>query len=467
MLTADLVPVRRRGDQLHLPRLDAARRRRLEPLCGLAHALLDSLRDQPRGAVEAALQSIDIEPTDLMLWRGICKLALDAATFEDAFAADLGGRAAGQSAAPAPGGGRDDLAESDAGDEALVDAVALRAALFSRATAARRQAGVAVSFDRDAIVHEVAAALGLTPAGLEARLFCDLPETHVLRAQSDRDAEALLQRYDLGCQQAVLLRALRVEVDVHTRDGAALRALFHWLKFRRLLWRCERLPRPTAPEGAPPRDGPPAVRLQIDGPAALYAQSTRYGVQLAQLVPALRRFERWQLRAEVRWGRERQALRYQLEGGAMATRDRSGAGGAGDAAAPFAAVTTPAVADEVRRLCDDIERLDGGWTARPSAEVEDVPGLGVFVADLELRHDDGGRVWVEIMGFWSRDAVFQRADLLRRGLTVPVLLLASERLRVDERAVDADNASMLLYKGVISARRVIAAAALLAGAAAK
>ena len=459
MLTADLVPVRRRGDQLHLPRLDAARRRRLEPLSGLVHALLESLRDQPRGAVEAALQSIDIEPTDLLLWRGLCKLALDAATFEDAFATD--------------DGGGDDAAEVAGGDETRVDAVALRAALFSRAAVARRTAGGRVGFDRDAIVEEVATDLGLTAPGLEARLFCDLPETHLLRAQADHDAEALLLRYDLGCQQAVLLRALRVEVDVHTRDGAALRSLFHWLKFRRLLWRCERLPRPASTNGAPVRAAPPAVRLQIDGPAAIYAQSTRYGVQLAQLLPALQRFERWQLRADLRWGRQQpQALRYTLEGGSAATRSRSrgdaGGGAAGDAATAGASPgTPPAVADEVQRLCDDIERLDAGWTARPSAEIEEVPGLGVFVADLELQRGDGGRVWVEIMGFWSRDAVFQRAELLRRGLAVPVLLLASERLRVDERVVDSDNAALLLYKGVISAKRVIAAAAaLLAGQAA-
>ena len=342
-------------------------------------------------------------PNELRLWRGVCKLALDGATFE--------------------------AAEGE-------DPVALRAALFAVSAATRRAASAQRPWQREAVIDAVAGELGLSRDALERRLFADLPGTHALIATAGWDAATLAQRWELSCHQSLLLRATRLRAELQTRDGGYLRGLFARLKFHRLLWRCERL-------------GDDRLVLELDGPLALFSQSTRYGMELAIMLPVICQAERWTIEADVRWGKARKPLRFVAEG----RRDRFGL--------PAAA---PALPDELQRLCDDLQRSTSGWAATPAPAVHDVPGLGVFVADLVLDGPNGERVLFELLGFWSRDAVFRRAELLRQGLGCAVVLAGSERLRVDRSVVDSPGAELLLYKGVLSAKRVLEAAARAAAA---
>lgn len=398
MLTAELIPARRRGDQLLLPKLDRRKRECLVSLAEEITALLESSVGQSRDAIDELIAEVEVAPAELRAWRGVCKLALDAASFE------------------APEG---------------EDPVALRAALFAVSAATRRAASPGRPWQREAVVDAVAAELGLDRAALERRLFADLPGTHALVTTSGWSAVTLAQRWELACHQSVLLRATRLRAELQSRDGAWLRTLFLRLKFHRLLWRCERL-------------ADDRVALELDGPLALFSQSTRYGMELAVVLPMLCQAERWSLQADVRWGRERKPLSFVAEG----RRDHFG--GAGDA---------PALPDELQRLIDDLADGRSGWTATPALAVHDVPGIGVFVADLVLQGPKGERVLFELLGFWSRDAVFRRAELLRAGLGSAVVLAGSERLRVDRSVVDAPGAELLLYKGILMARRVVEAAA--------
>ena len=88
---------------------------------------------------------------------------------------------------------------------------------------------------------------------------------------------------------------LRVVVEVGGASIGAYRQLFARLKFRRLLYRLHGL-----------ADG--GYRIEIDGPMSLFRGVTKYGLQLALMLPALRECGRWTLRAEVLWGKEREAL---------------------------------------------------------------------------------------------------------------------------------------------------------------
>ncbi len=403
MLTADLIPARRRGETLLLPKLDRRKRERLLALAEEVTALLDASVGQTRDVIDELLADVEVAPNELRLWRGVCKLAIDAATFE--------------------------AAEGE-------DPVALRAALFAVSAATRRAASPQRPWQREAVVDAVAAELGIHRAALEQRLFADLPGTHALIATSGWDGARLAQRWELACHQSLLLRATRLRAELQTRDGGYLRTLFGRLKFHRLLWRCERL-------------GDDRVALELDGPLSLFSQSTRYGMELAIVLPMICQAERWSITADVRWGKERKPLAFVAEG----RRDRFGA-----------PADAPALPDELQRLIDDLARADTGWSAAPAPAVHDVPGLGVFVADLVLTGPASERVLFELLGFWSRDAVFRRAELLRRGLGCAVVLAGSERLRVDRSVVDAAGAELVLYKGVLSARRVLEAAARAAAA---
>src|SRR5581483_3023829 len=143
-----------------------------------------------------------------------------------------------------------------------------------------------------ALASQLALERGLPVEALERGLYADLRGAQLLRAVRAVDPHALVEGFDLAQAQAVLLRAVRVVCDVRCASAGAYRALFHRLKFLRLLYAIERY-----------ADG--GYRLTIDGPYSLFESATKYGLQLAMALPVLAACDAFALEAEVRWGRER------------------------------------------------------------------------------------------------------------------------------------------------------------------
>jgi predicted nuclease of restriction endonuclease-like RecB superfamily len=308
----------------------------------------------------------------------------------------------------------------------------LRAELFARAAAERRERG---RVDRQALVAAYAAERALSPDGLERALYADLKGSHTLVAV-EATPGALAAAFVEGQPQAVLLRAERVVARVRCRSPGALRALFRTLKFHRLLF--------TAL-----RDGEAHV-ISIDGPMSLFESGTKYGPRLAMALPALEAAGDLELEAIVRWGKERTRLVFRYD---RRTPDAERA-------------SDPPLPDEVEALRAGLAAGDHGFDVKRSDALLALPGIGTCVPDLELRDAHGRIVYVEVLGFWSRDAVFRRIELAERGLDARIVFCASARLRVSEEALPEDlPASLYVYKGTLSARTVAArATALLARA---
>ena len=155
----------------------------------------------------------------------------------------------------------------------------------------------------------VAAERGLAVDAVERGLYADLRDAHVITQLAPITAAQLVAAYELAQPQAVLLRATRIVVEVHSAIPGAYRTLFRKLKFLRLLCAIA----PTAKGG---------YRIEIDGPFALFESSTRYGLALALALPAIRELDRWSLVADLRWGTARTPLRCHLDGRGPARADR-------------------------------------------------------------------------------------------------------------------------------------------------
>jgi uncharacterized protein len=391
MLTADLVDARKKDGELLLRPLDAAAR---EEAHAIAAAYLDLARahvGKRREEVEEAWAAY--EPHRPKLAAGLRKLVSDACTFEA---------------------------------EARVDPAVVRRDTFTRASAARRSG----TFDRDVVLAESAAALGLDVDAMDRALFADLRDEHLLVAAPTENAATLVEAWELGQAQAVLLTAVRIACEVPRASPGLVRAFFGKLKFHRLLFHAERVG-----EG---------FRLVVDGPYSMFDSVTKYGLQFACILPALRSLERWTLVADIRWGKARERLIFRMQG-----PDRAKA----------LADDEVHLSDDARELATAIDALGKGWRAEPANVVLEVPGEGVCVPDLVLLHRKR-RVYVEILGFWSRDAVFKRVELAARGLGAPVIFAVSSRLRVSAEVLDdALPASLYVYKGKMSPRAVVAHAA--------
>lgn len=395
MLTTDLVRVRRRGGRIETPPLRAAEKQRL---LGVAECYVDAARagvGDTRAAFEAACDDVPHHPTDYRLVRGLRKLVEDRCSFE---------------------------ARGD------VDPIALRRSVFGRAAAARRVLGDAESFDAESIIAAAAAELELRGGDVRDGLFADLKENHVLTGFDAIGGSALVAAYETAQKQAVLLRAVRVVVTLQRPEPRGLRLFFRRLKFHRLLYVATRLP-----------DG--ACRIEIDGPFSLFRSVTTYGLQLALLLPILDACgPGWELDADVLWGPQRRPATYRLEGSPAANPVHEDAG----------------LPDEVARLRDRFRKLETPWTVEIARTLLDLPGVGLCVPDLVFIHRGAGRrVYFEALGYWSREAVWRRVDLVQAGLRQPIVFAVSSRLRVSEEVLDGDLPGRLyVYKGAMSARAV-------------
>jgi predicted nuclease of restriction endonuclease-like RecB superfamily len=146
-------------------------------------------------------------------------------------------------------------------------------------------------------LDELAREHKLDARAVEAALYADLKGAHVLASAPKTSPERLLEHYERAGVQAVLLRAAHVSAIVTCSSAAACRELFRALKFRRLLHRIERL-----------EDG--RYRIEIDGPFSLFESVTKYGLQLALVLPALEACDKLELSAKLRWGKLREPLEF-------------------------------------------------------------------------------------------------------------------------------------------------------------
>ncbi len=394
MLTAEHVRVRKKNGELVIRPLDG---RDAERALELAAAHLDVAREfvgRTRDELEEAWSAVPVAVRDRKLADGLRKLIEDASEFS--------------------------------ADES-VDPIALRGDLFLAASAARGALAPEERFARGPLVQAAAARHGISPDALERALYADLRGEQLLLAALPARPETLVEHYDRGQVQAVLLRAVRLTVDVACATPAAYRALFRELKFRRLIHRIERLT-----EG---------YRIEIDGPYSLFESVTKYGLQLALVLPALEACDALSLRAEIRWGKQREALSFHHRS-TRSNRTEQGA-------------SAPRLREDIAALADAFRNLAGPWSVSESDVVLDLPGIGVCIPDLVFERRKKPRVYFEALGFWNRDAVWKRVELVERGLPSPILFAASSRLRVSESILDdAEAAALYVYKGVMSARAV-------------
>jgi hypothetical protein len=404
MLTLDLVRAYRRGDELKLRSLDNDTRERARNLAAQYISAAKASVGKTRRELDQIMAAVPAHARDRKLAAGLRKLVTDRCELEI---------------------------------ESERDPAELRREVFQHASKKRQDLKPGESFDRDAVLAEVAAQRDMDPRELEGLLYVDLRGAHRLCRFASLDPEALVDLYADGQAQAVLLRATRVHARVFSATPAVYRTLFRKLKFLRLLHVIE-------PIAATADDEQSGYEIVIDGPYSLFRSVTQYGLQLALVLPALRACDRWSLEAEVLWGKERQPLTFTLasQRGTIATADE------------------PHLPGEIADLRDRFEERFAAekskWRARASNDILDLPGVGLCVPDLEFIHDETGEcVYFEALGYWSRQAVWRRVELLEQGLPHRIVFAVSSRLRVSEAALDNDlPGALYVYKGVMSPRAV-------------
>jgi predicted nuclease of restriction endonuclease-like RecB superfamily len=385
MLPSDLLFSHKRGAQIY-PRF-------LRPeQCVWAERVLATIREhqhRTRGELQAALRALEGDSPDYRIVRGFAHLALNAAEFT--------------------------LATGELEPETL------RREVF---TLAAERGGYGETQARE-VLEAIAPRYQLEAETLREALYADLPENHLLTALPDFAPEQLVDRYNLAQAQGLLYSALCLRLTAHRNVPGEYRRLFQHLKFHGLMY---------AVEGNLD-DG---YQIYVDGPASLFKQTRKYGLQMAIFLPALLRVSRWEMEAVLR--RDDRDISYRV-----------------DSQSPLKPLTAaPPAYDSLleEHFARRWEKLDTPWILEREVEIVDLKGT-VFVPDFALRHPDGRVAHVEIMGFWHPDYLRRKLDKLRRAAMPDLIVAVSERLNVGADDFRDVPGPVLFFKGKLEPRAVL------------
>lgn len=132
----------------------------------------------------------------------------------------------------------------------------------------------------------------------EKEIYADLPENDILESFDSLSTKQLLERYNLGLVQALLLNAKKLLLHIDSGEAARLRRVCKYLRFFRLLCRIK-----SSREGKKE-----LITMEIDGPASIFEQPRGYGLQLAIFFPAICSLKNWQMQADILWKEKKQLL---------------------------------------------------------------------------------------------------------------------------------------------------------------
>ncbi len=279
----------------------------------------------------------------------------------------------------------------------------LRERVFLAASSARKNR----AFNRSAILERVAAEIATTAEVVDRGLLADLKSEQRIVRFEDCTVDQLLHRYNVALVQAVLLRATGVAIQVYGETATRFRQLFRSIKFHRLI--CDIEP-----------NGKDAYTLRLDGPLSLFSSTQKYGVQLANFLPAVLQCKRFELTATLRWGAQRKEKIFTLDDSQGLQSHTVDYGSY--------------VPKELEMFAESFRKAAAGWELSSEADVVSLPS-GYWTPDFQLHHTASGKVVrLEILGFWRRTDADKLYRRLARDLNEPFILAVSEQFNIDESA---------------------------------
>ncbi|MEO1510274.1 MAG: DUF790 family protein [Cyanobacteria bacterium J06633_23] len=276
------------------------------------------------------------------------------------------------------------------------------------------------------------------PVHIQQGLYADLKENRILTQFDAPTPEALLHRYNLSQVQGIFYRASHVVLNLHRNDPGEYKLMFRYLKLFRLM---------TYIEG----EADQGFTITIDGPASLFKASTRYGLDIAKLVPAILHVTRWHLSATLQWKdsytKAQSEKGYTLDSAcALVSHYPPGK--------PYDSMVEAAFA---KRWASLVEKGKTQWQLEREVDLIPIPG-SVMIPDFRLVHPDGDVYLLEIVGYWRPDYLRKKFAQVQKSDCQNLILAISQRLNLAKAGVDVKNvpAKVVWFKDKLQPKPVLA-----------
>lgn len=271
------------------------------------------------------------------------------------------------------------------------------------------------------------------PDQIRNGIYADLSENRILTQFDPPTPEALLHRYNLSQVQGIFYKASQIRIQAHRNDPGEYKLLFRYLKLFGLM---------TYIEG----DADHGFTITIDGPTSLFKPSTRYGLDIAKLIPALLHVTQWSLAADLHWRdpytKEVKNKRFTIDSGCgLVTHYPPGK--------PYDSFLELSFADRW-------DSLNTEWQLEREVDLIPIPG-SVMIPDFRLVHPDGRSFLLEIVGYWRPEYLRKKFSQVRQSGCDNLILAISERLNLEKAGVNFNNTSahLIWFKDKLSPKAVL------------
>jgi uncharacterized protein len=397
VLTSDLLVVTQHKKKILPHYLESKDKERFKPVLDEIIRIFKNSKGKTRGELRTRMETYDPGGKSFTVIRGLIKLLFDRCEFE--------------------------IPEE-------IDPVKIRQAVFYQAAEVREKFSEGEELNRNEIFNQVAKELNLTPDQVEGFLYADLPDEQILQQFKPIKAEQLLERYNVALAQAVLYKATKIEIKIKPQSPQDYRFLFRYIKFFRLIHYV------TGSQ----TDG---YHIVLDGPFSLFQSVQKYGFQLALFLPVLLMLPDWTCEAHLLWGKAKKELLFLIS--------------SEDGLKSHYQTAPSDILPEIDQFYAQFKHKQNDWEIFRETELIDLLGKGVCIPDFVFTNIlTGKRVYLEVFGYWSRDLVFQRLELLQESFPNPLILVVSKKLRISEEVhTDESMGSVLVYNSVIPVKEVL------------
>jgi uncharacterized protein len=264
-------------------------------------------------------------------------------------------------------------------------------------------------------------------------LYADLNENKIFTQFEAPTPEALLHRYNLSQVQGIFYRASQVQLNAHRNDPGEYKLLFRYLKLFQLM---------TYIEG----DAEIGFTLTIDGPTSLFKPSTRYGLALAKMLPALLHVTKWSMHSTLQ---TKDPFTGVLKTGKFTLNSECGLVSHYPPGKPYDSMLEAAFAERWNSTKTE-------WKLEREVDLIPIPG-SVMIPDFRLVHPDGRVFLLEIVGYWRPEYLQKKFAQVHKSDCDNLILAISERLNLEKAGVKVKDvpAKVIWFKDKLLPKSVL------------
>jgi len=250
------------------------------------------------------------------------------------------------------------------------------------------------------------------PIEIKTGLYADLNENKILTQFDNPTPEEILHRYNLSQVQGIFYRATHITLNAHRNNPGEYKLLFRYLKLFQLMAYIE-------------GDADHGFTITIDGPTSLFQNSTRYGLALAKMLPALLHVTKWSLKATLQ---TKDFYTNEWKTGQFAINSDCKLVSHYPPGKPYDSMLEASFAERWEALKTD-------WILEREVDLIPIPG-SVMIPDFRLVHPDGRTYLLEIVGYWRPEYLQKKFSQVRQSENTNLILAISERLNLEKAGVN-------------------------------